>query len=640
MTDVYASSPSLTAEQQAVVELPADVWALVTAGAGAGKTHTLVRRLDHLVAEEELSSGEILVLSFSRAAVRELRTRLAKHGDTARYVRAQTFDSWALDLLMQTRADVEWPTRSFDERIRAARAAIDEGLADELYEMLEHVVVDEVQDLVGDRRELVESLLDRFRPGFTVVGDPAQSIYGFTVKDAPQETNQFFVWLRNTFGDELVELSLTENFRARTDDAKAALRYGPQLRALAEITHDRDRRGAALYGELRDTLRCMLNLGALDDLACSDLEKYQGTTAVLCRDNGQALVVSGILADHGVEHRLQRSAQDRVVPAWVGLLFAGAEGTMLGRARFDELAAALPLPDGADLDQLWRLLQRTGQGRGSGRSLDLGRLRDAIPRGRLPDELTAQPATRLVVSSFHRAKGLEFDRVVVVDPGLLRVVEPGAEGKSRSYTVDTAEEARALYVAMTRAREEMLWLDQPDTKFVKKAVRVGRWSRGGYERWQRRGLESTGEDVLSERPAGTCDFAADVIELQKYLATDVRPGDEVVLERLHPESLDADTSPPYLVVHQGRPIGTASDRFRGQLYRYLKTGKNYVPQKWPVRLTDVRIDAVETKAGSEAAGINAGLGPYGIWLVPRLVGLSTFVWNDKQQEEVPGVAAQ
>jgi len=69
------------------------------------------------------------------------------------------------------------------------------------------VVIDEVQDLVGARRELVEALVDRFECGFTIVGDPAQSIYGFTVKDRTAragETNRFFEWLRNTFGEELV----------------------------------------------------------------------------------------------------------------------------------------------------------------------------------------------------------------------------------------------------------------------------------------------------------------------------------------------------------------------------------------------------------------------------------------------------
>ncbi|WP_196451281.1 ATP-dependent helicase [Planomonospora sp. ID82291] len=642
MSTVYTDSPSLTAEQRAVVERPADARVLVTAGAGAGKTHTLVRRLDFLIEEEELSAGELLVLTFSRAAVRELRDRLAAHGDAARHVRVQTFDSWALDLLTQVDATGGWHERSFDDRIAGARKAIEDGLAEELYgEDLLHVVVDEVQDLVGARRELVEVLLDEFDCGFTMVGDPAQSIYGFTVRDVEQrvgEANQFFVWLRNTFGEELIELSLTENFRARSEEARTALRYGPLLRQAIEAGPVKDDR---MYEDLRAVLRGTLNLGELDEFACAGLAAYEGTTAVLCRNNGQAMVVSELLAANGVEHRLQRSARDRVVPAWLGLMFRAVDGGILTRARFDDLVRSLTPSSEAGPDRLWSLLLRTGSGHD--RNVDLGRLRTALATGRLPDELTAQPPARLVVSSFHRAKGLEFDRVVVADPGPLRIESVSKEGKKarKPREVDFAEETRLLYVAMTRPRDELLWIDIPDTRFVRTNPELGRWARYSYTYWARLGLEVRGGDVHTEQPAGVHDFEADAVELQEHLATKVLPGDEVVLERLHPDAIGLKESPPYLIVHKERPIGTVSYRFRSHLYRQMKLSGNYEPWNWPKLLTGVRIDAVETVAGSEAAGIHAGLGPHGVWLAPRLMGLSRFIYDEKNaQEEETGVTTR
>ncbi|XUL99938.1 UvrD-helicase domain-containing protein [Streptomyces venezuelae ATCC 10712] len=53
MTDPYDAGPPPTAEQRAVVDLPWDTRLLVTAGAGSGKTHTVVRRLDALVGHED-----------------------------------------------------------------------------------------------------------------------------------------------------------------------------------------------------------------------------------------------------------------------------------------------------------------------------------------------------------------------------------------------------------------------------------------------------------------------------------------------------------------------------------------------------------------------------------------------------------
>lgn len=636
MSDPYTGNPPLTAEQQAVVGQPADARVLVIAGAGAGKTHTLVRRLDFLVAEEGVSAGEILVLTFSRAAVRELRDRLAEHGEAARHVRAQTFDSWALDLLMQVDAQGNWPERSFEERIVGARRAIEDGLAEELYgEDLLHVVIDEVQDLVGDRREPVEALLGRFDCGFTVVGDPAQSIYGFTVPDAERragEANRFFVRLRDMFGEGLIELHLSGNFRADTEEARTALSYGPLLCRMTETGADD---GARLYEDLRAELHGRLDLGELDAYVCESLKGYDGTTAILCRTNGQALSISERLAAHGVAHRLQRSAQERVAPSWLGLLFRAAEGTVLSRGRFDELVSFLPLPEDTVPDRLWRSLLRAGGGRGGDRSIDLGMLRTALATGRLPDELTAQPPAGLVVSSFHRVKGLEFDRVVIADPGPLQEAFKGKGRSGKAQDTDPAEEARLLYVAMTRPRRDLFWIDAPASRFIRIAQEIPRWGRYAVERWARRGLEILGGDVHTDQPAGMHCFDADAVELQEYLATKVLPGDEVVLDRLHPVAIEFGQSPPYLIMHGGRPIGIVSERFRSHLYRFMGGRPGFEPRTWPRRITGVRIDAVETVAGSRAVGEQARLGPHGVWLAPRLVGLSRFVYEKQEDADVP-----
>lgn len=127
MTVTTLTEHQLTAAQQAVVDQPWDARVLVTAGAGAGKTHTLVRRLDVLVEREELEAGEILVLSFSRAAVRELTERIERHAAAAQRIRVQTFDAWAAALLNRAYPDTDWGTYTFDERIKAATEAIDKG---------------------------------------------------------------------------------------------------------------------------------------------------------------------------------------------------------------------------------------------------------------------------------------------------------------------------------------------------------------------------------------------------------------------------------------------------------------------------------------------------------------------------------
>ncbi|CAL1172773.1 unnamed protein product [Cladocopium goreaui] len=91
--------------QQAAVTSPADRALLVVAGAGSGKTKTLLARVRWLVASGQVTqANEILLLSFSRAACDELRQRLrALDRGLSAAVKVKTFHSFALDLFRSHR---------------------------------------------------------------------------------------------------------------------------------------------------------------------------------------------------------------------------------------------------------------------------------------------------------------------------------------------------------------------------------------------------------------------------------------------------------------------------------------------------------------------------------------------------------
>src|SRR3984957_8592715 len=65
---------NLTPSQQRAVVARGNV--LVMAGAGTGKTHTLVARCLNLISEEKISLDEILIVTFTEAAAPEMRQRL------------------------------------------------------------------------------------------------------------------------------------------------------------------------------------------------------------------------------------------------------------------------------------------------------------------------------------------------------------------------------------------------------------------------------------------------------------------------------------------------------------------------------------------------------------------------------------
>ncbi|HZU95569.1 MAG TPA: ATP-dependent DNA helicase [Planctomycetota bacterium] len=68
----------LTPDQRNVVEAPIDRCVIVNAGPGTGKTHVLVERFHWLVAEKGIAIPDVLMVTFTRKAAREMKERLAR----------------------------------------------------------------------------------------------------------------------------------------------------------------------------------------------------------------------------------------------------------------------------------------------------------------------------------------------------------------------------------------------------------------------------------------------------------------------------------------------------------------------------------------------------------------------------------
>src|SRR3954454_233079 len=93
-----ASRPVLDPTQQAVVDHPGGPL-LVLAGPGTGKTTTIVEAVARRI-EDRVDPEQILVLTFSRKAAAELRTRVtARVARTIREPLARTFHSYAFGVL-------------------------------------------------------------------------------------------------------------------------------------------------------------------------------------------------------------------------------------------------------------------------------------------------------------------------------------------------------------------------------------------------------------------------------------------------------------------------------------------------------------------------------------------------------------
>lgn len=603
MPSLIESRPPPTCEQQVVIDAPIAGGTVVLAGPGTGKTSTLIARVGRIVDE----GGRPLVLSFTRAVVRELHDRLRLIPSTdARYLRPVTFDSFGTRMLSSIPRLIGWrgwETAGYDGRIDAAIGALaDESEAQEwVTSRFDHIVVDEVQDLVGRRGRLVLALLDLI-PQFTLLGDPAQGIYSWQEDAGELSADAFLEEIRIRHGDRLLRFDLTVNHRARREAARGLAAFRP---GLMDIDDAADHRDALMTGVLASE-----PLGTLAN-AAHLLTLLRGSTAVLCRTNLEALIVSEALFGAGVDHVLRRAATDRAVVPWLAEIVRARRGA-ISRSAFLQRYDEAELKDEMTSEDAWELLTQVG---GADDRLTLDRLADAIRRGRLPDELQAGADADIVVSTVHRAKGLEFDNVAIVLPPDWR------------RDADPAEDARVLFVAMTRARDELAHIERVDTFGWRQDPSIDRWYRcRPNQAWQTLGFELGGDDTHKMHPAGSYLMDEDPAGVQDRLRDRVTRGDRADLEL----ALVDDGEEPhawFVVRHESGPIAVTGEQFGRALARRIRAKRN-TPNRWPKTISGLRVEGLDTVAGLEGIGEAAGLGAGGVWLRARIVGLGRVDWGD------------
>ena len=150
---------------EVILEEPAD-WQLVIAGPGAGKSAVACQRIAYLL-DEAIPASRILLVSFTRTAVAELRDRIVSYavaGAAARNVRISTIDSHAWSLragfddepLPRSLGDGSYDL-SMQRTIELFRNQHPDLV--DFISRLEHLIIDEAQDVMGPRADLVIEML-------------------------------------------------------------------------------------------------------------------------------------------------------------------------------------------------------------------------------------------------------------------------------------------------------------------------------------------------------------------------------------------------------------------------------------------------------------------------------------------------
>jgi hypothetical protein len=461
--DAQGRAPDWDLEQLEVILAPASDWQLVIAGPGAGKSAVACQRIAYLI-DEGVPASRILLVSFTRTAVAELRDRIVSYavaGERARSVRISTIDShaWSLrsgvdDEPLPASLSSDTYDHSIKRTVEFLRAKQPDLL--EFIGRFEHLILDEAQDVTGIRSDLVIEILKNLATecGVTILADPAQSIYGFTTDSCDQNATETL--LLDRLGAEcprpLVQRALKNVHRIKGTGLTELF-----LRTRKEIELAENARGhvARVRKIIRDTCGTNVGVETHESLAQFLTGATDPSMLVLFRRRADVLFASSYCSVVGVEHRLRMSGLPVVVRPWIGWLLGEVVQGFLLREEFDRLweirasIASAPFI-GEERDACWSLLHRLCAG-SRPNALDLVLLRGIVARSRPPIELCFPEVgcKGPILGTIHASKGREADSVVLV---------MSHQTQEDAVVTDTAsaaefEEARVYYVGATRARK-------------------------------------------------------------------------------------------------------------------------------------------------------------------------------------------
>ncbi|XLS29303.1 RecQ family ATP-dependent DNA helicase [Flavobacteriaceae bacterium M23B6Z8] len=423
---------TLSPSQLAIVRDSESKHIAVLAGPGSGKTRVLVHKLASLMLMEDVKHEQLLMLTFSRAAVTEFKKRLlGLIGNAAHFVEIKTFHSYCFDLLgrvgtLEKTADI----------IKEAVLQIRNGAIEMSQITKTFLVIDEAQDMEESEYLLVEALIEVNEDlSVLMVGDDDQNIYEF--RGASSRFLEDFI--RN---HQATPYELLENYRSKTTIVALANAFvktiTDRLKRTPIFSKEQDT-GKVIHTQYQQT---MLMVPLVEEIANTYIS---GSCGVLTVSNEEAAIITSLLLKKGIPARLVQSNSNFSLKNLYELdwFLEQINQKDTGKVIFQE-----------HWDACIKLFNTTFE-RSTHKETVMQLLKDFntlypktkfhsdfetyITESKLEDFINVQGET-ILVSTIHKAKGREFDTVFLM--------------LSNQLTA-TDRDRRTLYVALTRAKDNL-----------------------------------------------------------------------------------------------------------------------------------------------------------------------------------------
>ena len=427
---------------------------VVAAGPGSGKTRVLVHKLASLLLLEDVKHEQLLMLTFSRAAATEFKQRLMQLiGNAAHFVEIKTFHSYCFDLLGRV--------GNLDEAgdvVKQAAEMIKNGEVEPNRISKTVLVIDEAQDMSKDDYALVTALMKANEEMRVIaVGDDDQNIYEF------RGSNSLYLYeLTQTENSRFFEM--TENYRSFRHIVEAANDFARNIRQRIKsapiismsqedgevriVKHPYEIQEKRVY-MYQPILKDVIRLQTSNNQKATDgsSDKKNETISILTQTNEEAVIMLALLHSHGIKAKLVQSMD--------GLRFWNLAEVRYFLKKIDQSLKETKSPIIPDdiwetakhqtyqkyasslaLQYLHRSLQIFEQ---TNRAKYYSDLKEFVFESSVEDFCDITESD-IVVSTIHKAKGHEFDHV------LMLITHPEHP---------TDEILRRYYVGMTRAKQTL-----------------------------------------------------------------------------------------------------------------------------------------------------------------------------------------
>lgn len=404
---------------------------VVAAGPGSGKTRVLVHKLASILLLEDVKHEQLLMLTFSRAAATEFKQRLVKlMGNAAYYVEIKTFHSYSFDLLGRV-GNLE----DVDNVVDRAAKMIEQGEVEPNRIGKTVLVIDEAQDISAEEYALVMAMMTKNEEMRVIlVGDDDQNIYEFRGADS-----QHMYQMLRISGSRCFEM--TENYRSARHLVNFANEFTKTISKRMKKTPIISMRKEKGYVEVIRHRSLYMYQPLIENLI---RHKDNGSSCILTQRNDEAVIIVALLRKQGIKCKLIQSMD--------GFRFWNMVEVRYFLKYIDKRLTTPLIPD-----ELWDAAkQATSTLYGKSQNLSylnrctelfeqtnktkyISDFRDFVFESSAEDFCDISN-TDVVVSTIHKAKGLEFDDVYML--------------VSDNHSKDD-ELMRRYYVGMTRAKNRL-----------------------------------------------------------------------------------------------------------------------------------------------------------------------------------------